>query len=260
MLLAEIHGKRLDAARDAEDYLTSAVFGHLRYVPPAYFWGELFAAVKSLPDKNGNETTLQAAIGADAFTFTELTLHFWKNHPTLGEPDLILVFEGGSQPPLVVLIEVKLWAEKSGFGEYDQLARYLRILDDLGKVGVHVPSAANRFLIYLTPRESSAEVKESLAESTHPDLDRSRLFRLQWQDVLLAAKRSVRFTPEPTKTILTDVAAFLGRLGLEYFDGFKRVAGLPMLRVGDGAIFRGSLMARLASLEPIITRRASWAT
>ena len=33
MLLAEIHGKTLAEGRNGEDYLTSAVFGHLRYVP-----------------------------------------------------------------------------------------------------------------------------------------------------------------------------------------------------------------------------------
>lgn len=34
MLLAEIHCKIVREALDNEDYITSAVFGHLRYIPP----------------------------------------------------------------------------------------------------------------------------------------------------------------------------------------------------------------------------------
>jgi hypothetical protein len=49
VLLAEIHGKTLEVARDNEDYLTSAVFGHLRYVAPGLFWDELLKRAKGLP-------------------------------------------------------------------------------------------------------------------------------------------------------------------------------------------------------------------
>ncbi len=49
MLLAEIHGKHLADARDDEDYLTSSVFGHLRYIPPGSFWNSVAFRVGSSP-------------------------------------------------------------------------------------------------------------------------------------------------------------------------------------------------------------------
>ena len=269
MLLAEIHGKTLQVARDSEDYLTSTVFGHLRYVPPRLFWPALVAAAKRVPVPGACETSLGQALaarGIDPAKYERLEARFWKSHPALGEPDLLLLFAGGPQPPLVVLIEAKLWSGKSGVEENDQLVRYLGVLDDLDAVGLGVPPEACRFLVYLTPRESFAEVEESLAWSEAPERDRGRLFRLRWQDVLEAARRSSWDAPEPARTILADVAAFLGRLGLEYFAGFTRVSGMPMLTEKDGAIFRGrrasdtSLLTRLPELGPITKRRASWAT
>ena len=268
MLLAEIHGKSLDVARDKEDYLTSAVFGHLRYVPPHLFWPTLFAAAKSVPGPGGGEIAFShvlVAAGINPAGYERLTARFWVFHPTLGEPDLLLLFTGGSQPPMAVLVEAKLWAGKSGIGKDDQLARYLGVLDGLDAVGVHLPPASGRYLIYLTPRESVTEVEDSLAQSATPDRDRERLFRLRWQDVLVAARRSAATAPEPARTVLSDVAAFLGRMGLEYFDGFVRADGLPMLLRGEGVIFRGKratagVMTRYPGLEPILTWRASWAT
>ena len=268
MLLAEIHGKTVQVARDSEDYLTSTVFGHLRYVPPSFFWPDLLAAAKGVPGPDG-ETSLRdtlAGVGIDAAKYERLEARFWRSHPTLGEPDLLLLFSGGPQQPLVVMVEAKLWAGKSGVEENDQLVRYLGVLDGLDAVGLSVPLGAGRYLVYLTPRESQAEVEESLAWSDNPQRERGRLFRLRWQDVLAAARRSSADAPEPARTILADVAAFLSRLGLEYFSGFKRVAGMPMLAVGDGAIFRsrresaGNLLTRLPGLETITARRASWAT
>lgn len=43
MLLVEIRGHALNAAIGDEDYLTSVVFGHLRYVPPSVFWEDFLA-------------------------------------------------------------------------------------------------------------------------------------------------------------------------------------------------------------------------
>jgi hypothetical protein len=269
VLLAEIHGKTIQAARDSEDYLTSTVFGHLRYVPPHLFWPALLATARSVPGPGGTETSLYSTLtssGIGPARYERLEARFWKSHPALGEPDLLLLFAGGPQPPLVVLIEAKLWSGKSGVEENDQLVRYLGVLDDLDAVGLGVPPEACRFLVYLTPRESFAEVEESLAWSEAPERDRGRLFRLRWQDVLEAARRSAAQAPEPARTILADVATFLGRLGLEYFAGFSRVSGMPMLTEKEGAIFRGrrasdtSLLTRLRELGPITTRRASWAT
>lgn len=265
MLLAEIHGKSLGAARDSEDYLTSAVFGHLRYVPPHQFWMDLFAYARGLPGPDGQEPLLAQVLAHQRVSpdrYHDLQTIFWRPCPPLGEPDLLLFFTGGDSPPLALLVEVKLWSEKSGKGEQDQLIRYLRILDDLEVNGVPLPNEAHRYLVYLTPRDSLAEVEESLAHSDRPETDRVRLFRLRWQDVADAAAESSTRSPEPTRTILADVSRFLRALGLEHFDGFRRDPELPFLHVRpvfDRAIgpgFRG--LTRDALLPLIEVEKARW--
>ncbi len=192
MLLAEIHGKTVREARDAEDYLTSAVFGHLRYVPPAVFWPELFAAAG-----------LVLPAGA-----THLDVQFWPRTECGGEPDLILTFKYPDSPALVVVIEVKLWSGKSGVGERDQLIRYLR----------GVPGA---LLVYLTPGDPFAEIADSLGTLIARPDDRHRLFGLRWQTLQDIARRTAATAPPPADLILRNVAEFLHRLGLSGFDGWK---------------------------------------
>src|SRR4051794_12109259 len=107
MLLAEIHGKTLQAARDCEDYLTSTVFGHLRYISPAVFWPVLLAAARGMPQADGDEPSLLGTLrtgGTDPAAYGRLEVWFWRAHPTLGEPDLLLLFSGGPQPPLALLV------------------------------------------------------------------------------------------------------------------------------------------------------------
>src|SRR5688572_12466244 len=116
MLIAEIHGKILPEAQNHEDYLTSAVFGHLRYLAPSVFWDELFSLAKGMPDKTGQERTIRQTLteaGAACCRYEVLQTFFWASHQALGEPDLLLVFSGGHTPPLVVLVEAKLWSGKS---------------------------------------------------------------------------------------------------------------------------------------------------
>jgi hypothetical protein len=48
MLIAELHGKRCAAADGNEDYLTSAVFRHLRSVRDGRFWSAVFKRARSV--------------------------------------------------------------------------------------------------------------------------------------------------------------------------------------------------------------------
>lgn len=270
MLLAELNGKSCPAARDSEDYLTSAVFGHVRYVPPAVFWDDLLAHARGLPAQNGAESSLATVLAAsDSLPsgYERLTAHFWRAHPHHGEPDLLLVFAACGRPPLVLLVEAKLWSGKSGSGEYDQLVRYLRALDDLAGLGLAVPADARRYLVYLTPRESLAEIVESANLADHPGVDRDRVFRLRWQDVLVTAGRAALTATGPAALILADVAGFLSRLGLEYFGGFRRLGNLPALTGRDGRFYypdqsraRGAFagFARVPGLQRIRVERGGW--
>jgi hypothetical protein len=238
MLLAEIHGKRLEEARNNEDYLTSAVFGHLRYVPPGPFWDDLLSRARGLPESGGQEPFLGRVLARQGLSpgrYATLQVQPWRSHPTHGEPDILLVFSARGLPTLVVLVEAKLWAAKSGTGDYDQLVRYLRILDDPAGLGL-CPGAVG-YLVYLTPRESLAEVQDSAALLACPAGGRGRLFRLRWQDVAAAAAESSAGASEPARTILTDVKRFLQGLGLEYFDGFHATGSLPALGAGEGHFY-----------------------
>lgn len=199
MLLAEIYGKSVAEARDSEDSLTSAVFGHLRYVPPAVFWPALFAAARTT---DGRPLCHVLPAGA-----TALEVQFWPR-TSFGEPDLKLTLRHPDGTTAVVVIEVKLWAGKSGAGDRDQLIRYLR----------GVPDAV---LIYLTPGDPFAEIADSSRSPIRLPGDEHRLFGLRWQTLQDIARQSAHTAPPPADLILRDVAKFLDRLGLSGFDGWK---------------------------------------
>ena len=124
MLLAEIHGKHAEAIEANEDYLTSAVFGHLRHVRKSAFWRGLFEKAKSA---DGSATDLMSELLEAGITFEEdcePTVLFWPRTP-YGEPDLLLSFRNPSSRPLVLVIEVKLFSMKSSSGAKDQLCEIL---------------------------------------------------------------------------------------------------------------------------------------
>jgi hypothetical protein len=245
MLLAEIHGHVRPETRDDEDYLTSSVFGHLRYVQPPIFWEDFLACARGLPATTGEQTLTEAAANMECriSRYSRLRIVFWPRHPSLGTPDLLLCFTGPKLRPFVLIIEAKLWANKSGTGEHDQLGRYLDVLDDLGKI---VPSLSrdesrNAFsaLLYITPRESISELLETAALRPAGEPSSLRLFRAQWQDIIVAASKRATDTDWIANMILRDVINFLRRRGLEYFDGFRRFP-VPATTILDGSFYQES--------------------
>jgi hypothetical protein len=257
VLLADIHGHSLAAAQDNEDYLTSAVFGHLRYIPPKYLWERLLGLARALPDGQAHKSLddLIRETGHSVSEYSSLEVFFWPTHQRRGEPDLLLSFTGKDLRPITVVIEAKLLSGKSGGGDEDQLVRYLQILDELQDFhGFRLPDGSLGALLYLTPRESTTEILDSLKLSANPKRDRTRIFRLQWQDFIQACDEP---TGEPRIDMtLRDVQAFLKSRGLEYFEGFRRIASLPELRVKRACFNR--LFVRLELPEPFAPRRAPW--
>jgi hypothetical protein len=231
VLLAELHGKAIAEAQNNEDCLTSCVFGHLRYLPPSVFWEQFLSCAITAPI-DGESRSLTDLLSEQRIyisQYSDLTVNNWPSHPKFGEPDLVLLFSGGGMQPLVILVEAKLWSEKSGVAENDQLARYLRSSSDLGSFNPPLPISANVALVYLTPRESLSEVMETLAMYDSIEA-RELLFRVQWQDVIDAAERSLSSEVDPIRRlILNDVTDFLRRRGLEYFKGFSTDSKLPLL-------------------------------
>jgi len=221
MIEAELRGKVSSDLQDVEDLLTSAVFGLLQYVPPSIFWPEVLARAVSCEGKPFVERCKE--LGVRITEFDKVDVHFWPVHQKFGEPDLLIVFSGGSQLPLCFVIEAKLWASKSDGEQQDQLNRYLHALKDsewLGEVTGFGGPVALLGLIYLTPRAAWLELYDSIDHAPEYLVAESRMFLLQWQDILQVARQVLPQADEPQRSMLGQIADFLEHRGLAYFRGF----------------------------------------
>jgi hypothetical protein len=261
MLIAELHGKIVPEALSSEDYLTSAVFGHLRYVPPGPFWEALLEAARSLPVE-GTElsarATLEQAAGRKISEYENLSVIFWPQHPQ-GEPDLFLLFQARDARAIAVCVEVKLDAGKSGSGENDQLVRYLRLCDTIERLSPAVPRGCLTGVVYLTAQDSRSVLLESLTIYGDSVGSRSRLFQLEWQDVLETARQCSGLKGAQTSLILHDVSEFLARRGLEHFRGMTLPKDFPAFDLTDGLLFSGaSLFSNPDVPDDIELIRGGW--
>lgn len=220
MLLAEIHGKRLPEAEGNEDWLTSAVFGHLRHVKPSVFWPCLFSCAENVSLERSSLSAELLSAGIRFEDFTEIAVRFWYSTAEFGEPDVILRFTGPASCPLIVLIEVKLNSAKSSVGANDHLARYLALLDSPNTLADWRCPQDRRYLVYLTRAFAKREIEESIAASSCRNAA-TRIFGLEWLDVLECAKRDAAREP-----LLDEVARFLAARGFEAFRGFGSHVGL----------------------------------
>jgi hypothetical protein len=227
MLLAEIHGKRFPEAEGQEDWLTSAVFGNLRQVPPALFWPSLFERALTVETPGVSLASELSRIGVELSAYTDLEMLFWKDCLKFGEPDLLLRFTGNAIRPLIVLIEIKLNSTKSGVGDNDRLAKYLALLDDAMTLPDWKCGEDYRFLIYLTQTFAKLELEASVLASGRRDAVR-RMFGLEWRDVLetSASEANGGF-------LLLEVAEFLKGRGFEAFGGMRQLT-LPRIAFAGG--------------------------
>jgi hypothetical protein len=225
MLIVELHGKRCADVEGNEDYLTSAVFGHLRNVRDGRFWEVVFERARSV---GPTATTLRAEMqdaGVVLSPTSDVTVWFWRSFETYGEPDLLLRFSGEQSRPLLLIIEAKLYAGKSGFGPNDQLSRYFDLLHDHSALGMLLDDDPMVALIYLTERYAAAEVRESL-EWSRQVFASTRMFAMQWQDILEAG-REMDAGPHG---VIGETVRFLEVRGFERFSGFaKQVPNLGVL-------------------------------
>lgn len=112
--------------------------------PPTVFWEEFLANAIGIP-VGGESNSLIEVLGKQQIrisSYSTVRVLSWPTHPKFGEPDLALVFMGEGMRPLVLFIEAKLWSEKSGREENDQLARYLRAIHDLSSFSPRLPESA----------------------------------------------------------------------------------------------------------------------
>ena len=226
MIEAELHGKSGD-----EDRLTSAVLGLLQYVPVVPFWCEVLDQARSLANQSFVECCRGEGIDICAAGATDyLQCCFWpsfKDNRGAHEPDVLVVLPGLTRP-VVFLIEVKLWSEKSSVGKDDQLIRYLACLRDDDRVREltriktdYLPAG----LIYLTPFFKRDDIEDAVASAGKhfPELVDEwvarHLFLMQWQDIHDTAS-TMTDCPPPFGAMLERAATYLVTRGLRFFCGF----------------------------------------
>ena len=222
MLLAELHGKRFQPVEGTQDLLTSAVFGHLRHVDQGDFSAAVFRRAQTVSGEASNLLEQVIAAGVQIAGKCEVSFEFWPYVKKYGEPDLLVRFRCGSSRPLVLVIEVKLFSEKSSWGpEDDQLCRYFDLLNDKAALSTLLREDVNdavTALVYLTERYAGAEVLESIALAPQQDAA-TRIFPLQWQDLTEA----IREVNPDRDSLLGEVLRFLERRDYEHFRGFHDV-------------------------------------
>jgi len=231
MLIAEIHGKRCPDIEGLEDLFTSSVFGHLRSIPPNVFWSALFRKAWNLELPPCSLEEKLQSLGIDLNAYDSLEIDFWSYFDVYGEPDLIFCYTGPNCEPIVLLIEVKLYSSKSGTGDNDQLAKYLRLLDDMKATAKWSAAKNLRFVIYLTRNFASDEMKESLKSYAAGGGDaRAVLFGLEWRDILETANAEGQ-----DSKLLSEVARFLKGRG---FDGFRGFKPIPLPQTSSGCFYQ----------------------
>lgn len=215
MLIAEIHGKRLPEVEGQEDWLTSAVFGHLRQISPGGFWFDLFSKAVTVGKPKASLSSILAGSDVTLATYDRLDVVFWRYCKGYGEPDLLLRFTGEGIAPLIVLIELKLNSVKSNLGEDDQLATYLDLLDDRTALAEWNHPGDHRYLIYLTQIFANLELEDSIPNSKNSAAV-TRMFGLEWRNILEAAQAY-----SLDNDLLREVALFLRQRGFESFKGMR---------------------------------------
>jgi hypothetical protein len=259
VLQAEIKGTFVPEVRSNEDYLTSAVFGLLKYVSPSVFWPSfLKRAVRQQEDGTSDWLWNRCS---EITKCSEVAMEFWKPYDRDDKPghqnipDLTVTFTS-PEVKLLLLIEVKLEAGKDDAHDpdEDQLVRYALIAEVVAEKYTFAG------VVFLTQKDSGSEVGQSikrLSESNHKSAS-SRVYSVEWGDVYDATAEACEGSCTITeRAILGDIKAFLEKRGLNYFCKWQRLE-VPALK--PRAIFtEGNPWFRQVALPASIKiQRGTW--
>jgi hypothetical protein len=223
MLQAELAGHGVREVVSSEDYLTSAVFGLLKYVRPNIFWPD-FVGRATRVHHDGMRVSLKDDLHIDFSNCDHASVFFWQAYAE-SIPDLTIRFVGKEQ--MILLIEVKLESDKGSAGDpdLDQLARYARLAQRFTDEGTKAAVA------YLTVGDPMPDIEESIAQLKGSQAA-ERIYGIQWGDVhdaaLVASKTAL--ANETECELLGDVAAFLRRRNLNHFSGWRLIPNLPLIK------------------------------
>lgn len=208
--MALLHGKLSREQENLEDLLTSSVFGLLKYLPPEEALLPLLERAQLL---EGASPLSSLPAG------TRAKYEFW---PSLRgpdgrriEPDLLLELEQPDGTHWYMVIEAKLHSGKSSAGSEsdenpgDQLARQWVALEQWKR------EDARRLLVYLTAHFGMPvdELKASTKAASGAGAPMQCAW-LSWRHVAAVCQRK-------ESPMLEDLAQFLERMGLIFFEGMK---------------------------------------
>ncbi len=215
MFQAQIHGKLTRQEEDAEDLLTSNVFGAFKYVTPDL---ALVPFLCKSVDKEGR--TLADCLS----NVRDVEYSFWpwmEEHGGKGaEPDVLITLDHTDRTRSIVLIEAKLYSGKSSPADdkpdiNDQLAREY---DNLAKRAER-ERIESYFLVYCTADIAAPweDIAESCAEYGQKRGKECTIYWLSWRvltDILLGSMNP----------ILKDLREVLLRQNMFFYKG---VPALP---------------------------------
>lgn len=230
MLQALLHGKLSRDQENAEDILTSNVFGLLRYLPAEQVLLPFLSQARALDRSYPLAWLCDRSTGIDLSPKDYDFWPFWNEPGSIYacEPDLVIRLRAGVGRKAIILIECKYRSGKSpvpseiGVPPKDQLAREW---DNLIRVAKR--EEAEPFLIYLTrnTEKPESEIQESIrhyrqerGSDQHPVM-----LWLTWQTLDQVLCRS------PTDSVVLDLLAMLNRMRLVFFHGVRRLEDPPKL-------------------------------
>lgn len=216
MIFAVLRGK-LSCLR-AEDPLTAAVFGRLRYLP----WTVLVEWLSCAASADRARTTVDWPRSAPSVEFWPSWSDVLRGQGTV-EPDVVLEWEG-----FHAVIEAKLWSGKSAawreeaesYLPADQLARQWEAALHREK---NERSFAPRALVYLTRHMSmpEAELMISLGALRNRGFQDVPLYWLSWSSLERPLRRVVDAGTSPCSTIAVDLLAYLDAADVLRFHGWR---------------------------------------
>lgn len=218
MIESTLHGKSSLDIFDNEDFLTSTIFGFVQYFSPTELWNEIFKHSLNLHNESIKDN--MESQGLKSLRNYKVKLYFWEYFDKYGEPDIILELHSiAEKKKFFIIIEIKLWSYKSNNSEEDQLIRYIDLLKDnkfKEKMFSNSVENINIGLIYLTPRNSKREIKESIKSSKNKNEDSKNLYGIRWQKIY---DTLINF--ESDIDIYEKLGKFIEKIGLTPFYGFN---------------------------------------
>jgi hypothetical protein len=234
-------GNKLPELREREDYLTSCIFGSLKYLPPD---GGLFPILNASFNYQLG-TSLSAYLehrNMQLSNFDKVRFHFWPRSRAFGEPDLVITLEG-NLGSFLIPIEVKYFSGKHGEKDEDQLVRYYLALETKeGRETFSQHEIVNfsgnlLAFIYLTQFEAENEIEESvnILKSKGKIRAPEQFFHLRWQDVSkVIEKLMLKEKDTYRKAIYGDLRRLMEFKSLLPFRGFSE----PHLKLSPELLLR----------------------